>query len=294
MTLAMFNLGASPSLVRDIAGATGAQLQELERRNFPDGEAYVRIAGPVAGKNVLLFAGPAGVEDVLPLLFAADAARAQGARRVGLVAPYLSYMRQDRAFRDGEAITSRTFARLLSSTFDWLLTVDPHLHRYASLDEIYSIPSAAVSAAAPIARWIEGNVQAPFIVGPDSESGQWVNRIADLLGAPRTVLGKTRRGDYEVELSSAGMELAGHVPVIVDDVVSSAGTMSEAVKLVRRSSTAKPICIAVHAIFGGDALHVLEATGPQAICTADTVHHVTNRISVAGELSSAIAAWNEA
>ena len=124
MTLAIIDLGAAPSLVREIAEATGSTQVPVEHRRFPDGEAYLRLLGEADGSDGLVFAPPAGVtEGVLPMLFAADAARAQGARRVGLVAPYLGYKRQDQAFKPCEAVTSRTFARLISSTFDWLLTV---------------------------------------------------------------------------------------------------------------------------------------------------------------------------
>jgi ribose-phosphate pyrophosphokinase len=83
----------------------------------------------------------------LPLLFAADTARDLGARRIGLVAPYLAYMRQDIRFHAGEAVTSRTFAAILSRHLDWLVTVDPHLHRYHELSEIYRIPTQVVHAA---------------------------------------------------------------------------------------------------------------------------------------------------
>jgi len=290
MTLALFNLGVTPTLVADIARETGAEILRLDRRNFPDGEAYLRVMEPVSGRDVLIFAPPAGQsESVLPVLFAADAARDQGARRVGLVAPYLGYMRQDRAFHEGEAVTSRSFARILSSTFDWLLTVDPHLHRYASLEEIYTIPATVVSAAGPIADWIRANVERPLIIGPDAESRQWVDRIADELEAPRAVFGKTRRGDYDVELADNGVQIADRTSVIVDDVISSARTLAEAVRLVRAKSTVPPLCIGVHAIFAGDALALLEQAGVALICTTDTVQHTTNRISVGGLLAGAIA-----
>ncbi|WP_164119514.1 ribose-phosphate pyrophosphokinase-like domain-containing protein, partial [Stenotrophomonas maltophilia] len=80
-------------------------------------------------------------EKILPLIFAAATARELGAARVGLVAPYLAYMRQDRRFNPGEAVTSRQMAHLVSGAFDWMVTVDPHLHRYSDLSEIYSIPT---------------------------------------------------------------------------------------------------------------------------------------------------------
>ena len=169
---------------------------------------------------------------MLPLLFAAATARELGASRVGLVAPYLAYMRQDRRFKPGEAVTSRQVARLLSDAFDWLVTVDPHLHRYSSLADIYSIPTHVVHAAPLIAEWIKANVTNPLIIGPDSESEQWVAAVASDVGAPYSVLEKVRHGDRDVEIRLKDLEQwKGRTPVLVDDIISTGRTMIEAVRL---------------------------------------------------------------
>jgi ribose-phosphate pyrophosphokinase len=290
MTPVLFDMGGSARLAARVAERLGKGLTPVEQRRFPDGEAYVRLAGPVEGDVLFVDSLVRTDETVLPLLFAAEAARTQGAHRVGLVAPYLAYMRQDMAFHEGEAVTSRTFARLLSGAFDWMVTVDPHLHRFAALGEIYSIPTLALSAAAPMAAWIGANVAQPLIVGPDSESAQWVEKIAGLCGAPHAVLAKTRRGDLDVAVEGE-VELAGRTPVLVDDVISSARTMAEAVKTLRGEGRAAPICVGVHALFAGDALEVLQRAGPSAIATTDTIDHTTNRISVADEIVAAIEDW---
>jgi len=137
----------------------------------------------------------------LPLLFAADTARDLGARRIGLVAPYLAYMRQDIRFHAGEAVTSRTFAAILSRHLDWLVTVDPHLHRYHELSEIYRIPTQVVHAAPFLASWIKRNVARPLIIGPDLESEQWVSQVAADADAPFLVCEKIRSGDRHVTIS---------------------------------------------------------------------------------------------
>jgi ribose-phosphate pyrophosphokinase len=99
-------------------------------RSFPDGETYLRIESHVSERVVIVNASLFRPNDwFLSLLFFADALRSQGTKRVVLLAPYLSYMRQDKIFQSGEALTSATFARLISSYFDSLVTVDPHLHR---------------------------------------------------------------------------------------------------------------------------------------------------------------------
>ena len=105
----------------------GAQRAALQLHRFPDGESLVRLDADVTGRTVVIVASLAQPDaKALPLLFAADAARDLGATRVLLAAPYLAYLRQDRRFNTGEAITSRTFAALVSTVFDGIVTVDPH------------------------------------------------------------------------------------------------------------------------------------------------------------------------
>ncbi len=128
-------------------------------RHFPDGESYVRVESSCKGRDVVLLATLAQPDDkLLPLIFTADLTRELGAARVILTAPYLAYMRQDKRFLPGEAVTSKSFAYLLSNTVDALVTVDPHLHRYSNLDELYSIPTRVVHAAPAIAAWIEARI----------------------------------------------------------------------------------------------------------------------------------------
>lgn len=264
---------------------------EFEFRHFPDGESYVRLVTPVRDRDVLLLCSLDGPDaKLLPLLFAARAARELGARRVGLVAPYLAYMRQDKAFHSGEAITSTYFAQLLSGAFDWLVTCDPHLHRHTSLGEIYSIDTAVISAAGPIARWIAERVRSPMLFGPDEESEQWVSQIAGQIGASFSVFAKQRSGDRAVRISG-NADLAGRTPVIIDDIVSSARTMAEAVKLLRTQGATAPICLGVHGLFAGDAMATLRDAGAGEIVTSNSVYHATNGFSVAPELLEAISSW---
>ena len=289
MSPLLFPLGESDQLAAALL-RQGFDQGAIERRQFPDGESYVRLLTPVDGRDVILLCPLDGPDTkTLPLLFAADAARVQGARSVGLVAPYLAYMRQDKAFSPGEAVTSMTFARLLSAHADWLVTLDPHLHRYPSLDAIYSVPAIAASAVAPIAQWVQENIERPFLIGPDIESEQWVEAIASFAGAPFTVFHKTRKGDRDVHIEGTRTPIpAGTTPIIVDDIVSSARTMIEAVRLLKGSNVRAPVCIAVHALFAGDAFDRLLEAGPSAVLSTNSVTHASNAIDIASVLAKAI------
>ena len=267
----------------------GLEVLVPEIRRFPDGELYVRIdRGALAGDAVIV--GNLCGDNFLRAAFVAGTARDLGAARVGLVAPYLAYMRQDSCFKPGEGVTAAYFARLVSSIADWLVTVDPHLHRYDSLDGIYSIPTTIVHAAPAIARWIAEEVEHPVLVGPDSESAQWVSAVAAQCRAPYLILEKTRRGDRDVSISAPGGPWNGHTPVVVDDIVSTGRTMLEATRQLRAAGSAPPMCIAIHAVFA-DAVHdELVAAGARGIITCDTIAHASNRICVADPIADAIRA----
>ena len=261
-----------------------------EIREFPDGELYVRLADRERIDDEVVIVGSLHGGSFLRVAFVAGTARDLGAKRVGVVAPYLAYMRQDSRFKSGEAVTAAYFARLVSSTVDWLVTVDPHLHRLDSLAGVYTIPTAIAHAAPSIARWIAAEVRHPVLVGPDAESAQWVSAVAERCGAPYMILEKTRRGDRDVSVSVPDRAWNGHTPVVIDDIVSTGRTMLEATRVLRAAGSARPLCIAIHAVFA-DAVHdELVAAGASGIVTCDTIPHASNRICVADSIADAVSA----
>jgi ribose-phosphate pyrophosphokinase len=280
-------LPGSEAMATAIGARSGAEVGALECRRFPDGESYVRVVSNVDERDVDVLCTLADPDTkFLNLCFVADAARGAGARRVRLIAPYLSYLRQDARFKAGEALAASQFASLLSGVFDALITVDPHLHRLASLSDVYSIPTSALTASDELGAWIGLHVDEPLIVGPDEESLQWASRIAAAANAPCITLMKTRLGDRHVRLEAADdiRRFIGRQPVLVDDIASSGATLSDAARLLRVAGFAKPHCAVVHAIFADGALERIRAESGFVIST-DTIRHETNVISVAGLLA---------
>lgn len=285
----IFALPCCDNQVSALAAELDAAIGDAEVRRFPDFETYLRVLSDVRGREVVLL-GSLDRPDakILPLIFLTRALKQEGAKRVGLVAPYLAYMRQDRQFKSGEGLTSVYFASLLSRELDWLVTVDPHLHRIHDLREIYSIPTRVVHAAPAVAAWVAAHVKQPILIGPDEESEQWIGEIAKLAKAPFTVLTKVRRGDRDVQVSIPQPQLLqDRTPVLVDDIVSTAGTMIATVKHLQALKAAAPICLAVHAIFAGNAASDLTAAGAAKIVTVNTVVHPSNGIDLTAALAAA-------
>lgn len=284
----LVSLGAEQAAER-LGTLIDAEPARVTVRRFPDGETYVRFDSVVEKRDVVVLADLSRPDDkIVPLLWLAATARDLGAARVGLVAPYLPYMRQDARFRPGEGVTSRYFAATVSSHVDWLVTVDPHLHRYRSLDELYTVPTRVVGAAPLLAEWIEKHVPSPLLVGPDAESEQWVGAVADAVGAPSIVLAKTRVNDREVRVALPEIDQRERTPVLIDDVISTGGTMAETVRSIVKRGMPSPVCVAVHGILVGDAHQELIASGCRRVVTCNTVPNPTGEIDATAALAEGV------
>ncbi|WP_078083173.1 ribose-phosphate diphosphokinase [Microbulbifer mangrovi] len=269
----LFTLEKTLPLLAPLRTGLDAECGALEARNFPDGETYLRVLSPVSGRQCVVLANLLQPDaKILPLQFLSHTLRAQGATSVGLVAPYLCYMRQDKVFNPGEAVTSRIFAGVISSTFDWLVTVAPHLHRYHNLSEIYSIPALAISGMPALQSWIASQADA-LLVGPDAESRQWVETLARATGLHFVVGKKQRRGDRDVQVSLAtGNSISGTTEaIIVDDVISSGHTVLETISALQRAGVEKISCAAVHGVFAENADRKILNTGADQLAVSNSI-----------------------
>lgn len=284
-----FSMPGNEQMTADLAALTSSEVGELEVRRFPDGETYVRVLSDVKGKNLFVVCTLARPDpQFLALAFAAAELRQLGATHITLIAPYLAYMRQDRIFHPGEALTSRTFAELLQRHFDRLVTVDPHLHRHASLGEVYDIPSIVVGAGALFARWVTAHAQKPVVIGPDSESAQWVEPIAAEAGAPWTVFEKRRRGDRDVQISTPNLRpFRDRTPVLVDDIVSSGRTMKQAMRVLRDLDFRPAYCLAIHALCTRRTANAISARSA-AFLTSNTIPNAEAVFDVAPLIAEAL------
>jgi len=282
MSRLLFNMGLDAQLVKALLAESGCELGGYEIRQFPDGETYQNVFTDVADRDcVLLINGVQPDAQFLSWIYMADNLKELGAKSVGLLTPYLPYMRQDIRFKPGECVTSRHFAKMISQNFDWLVTTDPHLHRYDALSEIYSIPTQIVPAAPAIAEWIKANVASPVIVGPDIESQQWVAEVASMVGCEFEVLLKERSGDRDVKVSLPNRkDIMDCTPVLVDDIISTGRTMAAAVSNLVASGMNAPTCIGVHPLFSDECVSLLKEAGASQVVSCNTLNHPSAKIEL--------------
>lgn len=271
------------------AQAMGLPLSVLERHRFPDGELRLRLPDPLPPRVVVWRGLQQPNEKLVELLLAARTARTLGARHLTLVTPYLAYMRQDMAFNPGEAVSQRIVGAFLADLFDALITVDPHLHRVATLQEAVPVRDAIVLSGAPLlADLIATRRSDVLLVGPDEESLQWVAQAAQRHAWAHAVCRKTRHGDRHVEIALPDLPLVGRAVVLMDDVASSGHTAAQAARGLLQAGAASVDVAVTHALFAPGALELLHAAGVGEVWSTDAIAHPSNAVSIVPAVAEAL------
>jgi ribose-phosphate pyrophosphokinase len=270
-----------------LATAAGLPLSPIERHRFPDGELKLRLPTPLPAHVVLLRSLHRPNEKLVELLLAARTARELGARHLTLVAPYLGYMRQDKAFALGEAVSQRVVGCWLAELFDAVVTIDPHLHRVGSLKEAVPAGSAIALSAAPL---IGGffNANDVLMLGPDAEAEPWVRAAAAAAGCDSALCRKTRHGDRAVEVTLPAASYDGRHVVIIDDVASTGHTLAAVAREVLARGARRVDVAVTHALLVDDAEAIVRTAGVGDLISTDTVPHPSNRIGTAALVAEAL------
>ena len=277
-------LQSLPSSTRDaarLATRLGVAFHEIRTHLFPDGELRVTV-GPPESTTIIYGSLDRPNDKLIALLFAVEALRRAGAKRLVLLAPYLCYMRQDTAFHVGEAISQGVIGTLLARCVDRVITVNAHLHRTPDIRAVFpGIAADNLSAVQPISDALRQNNIDPLtvVVGPDAESLPWVGDLAGRLGLSHTVAHKARHGDLSVTVDfEPRLDVAGRPTLIVDDIVSSGGTMIACAKALSAARATTIDAVVTHALFSETLCDEIAASGIRSIRSTYSVPHSTNAV----------------
>ncbi len=276
------------ALARRVGVRIGAPVRLIEVHRFPDGESLVRAQAEGADRAWVFRSLDRPNEKLVELLLASDALRRQGVGRIGLVTPYLAYMRQDRVFSEGEPVSQQAVARLLDSAFDEVLTVEAHLHRIRSLSEVFEGPAESISAAEPVADWLREQPRADLLVGPDAESEPWVRAVARRAGLDWRIGTKERRADRDVRIELPALPAGVRSAWIVDDIASSGTTLERLVRILKERGVEEVGAIVVHALLDDETPERLGRAGLDRLVSTDGIAHSTNAIPLAPLLAEAL------
>jgi ribose-phosphate pyrophosphokinase len=273
----------SQALAAALARETGHDLAGVSYDRFPDGETLVEGPSDIDGEAVVVAATPSDTAYV-ELLQLQDAAREAGADRVTTVIPYMGYARQDAAFEPGQPVSARALARAVSTGTDRVLLVDPH---EPAVCDYFDVPAAAVEAAGLLADPLPDLVD-PLFLAPDAGAVDLAATVRDAYGRGAVEhFEKTRHSGTEVEIRAEGVAVAGRDVVLVDDIVATGSTMSEAVAaLAGEAATVSVAC--VHPLLVRDAYTKLQRAGVEAVYATDTVERPVSTVSVAPAVADAL------
>lgn len=284
---------ASLKLAERVAKQLKCELIKPELKLFPDGELYVRIPADVKGEDVAIIQSTCYPpnQNYMELLLLLDAARDLGAKEITAIIPYFAYARQDKRFKEGEAVSLYTVAKLIESVgTNRVYTIDMHAHRVGDIQEIFKVPARNLTAASLLAKYLADNYQLkdPVIIGPDEEAERWAKEAGKALDADWDYMVKERLGPEEVKIKPRKLEVEGRDAMVIDDIVSTGETMVEAIKILKERGARKIYAGCIHAVLAGNAQEKVRKAGAEDIFATDTIEHETSKVSVAPIIADAI------
>ncbi|WP_254766198.1 ribose-phosphate diphosphokinase [Salinilacihabitans rarus] len=276
---------ASQALAAALARELEEPLAAVEYDRFPDGELFAAVPGFDADRAVIV-ASTVSSDAHVELLQLQDAVREAGAEEIVTVVPYMGYARQDEAFEHGQAVSARAVARAVSTGADRVLTVNPHEE---AVCEFFEPTATAVDAAGRLADPLPDDLADPTFIAPDAGAEGLAGTVRDAYGRGETdYFEKTRHSGTEVEVTPSDVDVAGRDVVVVDDIVATGGTMSEAVGVLREREAARIFVTCVHPLLVRSAHTRLSRAGVEAIYGTDTIEGPASAVSVAPALAAAL------
>ena len=272
--------GIADHLVRELSASEA----DVEIRRFIDGECYVRIKSDLRGEDVVIVQNTYPDENIIEALLLLSATKDMEPNSVTLVVPYFGYARQDRKFQDGEAVSAKVMAEILGNYADLVVLVDPHKEY---ITDFFGTKAISCSAIPEIARYME-RMNIDVVIAPDKGAVDRARRLSELLGCESDYLEKTRLDDEVVEIKPGSIDVKDKVVAIIDDIISTGGTMARAVEEMVRQG-AKEIHVAcTHGLFIGEAIEKILGSGAREIISTDTIENAYSKVRVAPQIASVL------
>ncbi|MEN3035087.1 MAG: ribose-phosphate diphosphokinase [Candidatus Methanosuratincola sp.] len=274
---------SSIDLGKRVAGLISAATADLDYKNFPDGESYLRLSRSVKGEEVALIHTTYPQQDkrLIELLLITDALKDLGAERVKVVVPYMAYARQDTRFRDGEAVSIRTLFKVVEAAgADEFYTVD--IHKEATLGA-FRIKAKNLYGTEVISEYLGTmDLKDPYILAPDKGAIMIAKRVAERLGSDYGNFEKTRdRISGAITVRGEAVDVKGKDAVIVDDLISTGGTIANAARLLKEWGARRVVAACTHPLLVSGASERMREAGVDEVLGTDTVSSPISRISVA-------------
>lgn len=278
---------SSQKLAANIAQEMGDVLCPLESRKFPDGERYVRIKGEIEeGVVVVQSTGYPQDENLMELFLILKTIRDMGITNIRTVIPYFGYGRQEKSFNYGEAVSAEVVCQLIEfAGASSIYSINLHEQ---SICDLFKIPAYNLSAMPAIANYVKDNVEDPVIIAPDKGALGFAQEVASLLNCQCDHLEKIRLSPEKVETKPKNLDIEGRDAVIIDDIISTGGTIVNACSILKEHQASRIVVSCVHPVLVGDALLKIFAAGADDVVGTDTLKSEVSNVSVASLVADAL------
>ncbi|RLG34811.1 ribose-phosphate diphosphokinase [Methanosarcinales archaeon] len=272
---------ASAVLGSRVADVIEADLALTEFALFPDAELYTRVVDDLVGDEVVIVQSTPTDTDFICLLQLIDAC--EGASRISVVIPYFGYARQDKRFKMGEAVTARALAGTIEA--DRIFTINIHDQNVINY---FKSKACDLDAAPVIGSYISSlNLKNPVVIAPDDGAKELAKAVASEEGLSWNWLKKKRIDADTVVIDDKDLDVEGRDVVIVDDIISSGGTIMEAARILKQNGAGAIYAGCVHGVFVKNAILRLKKAGIIPFST-DTIESITSSMSVAECIGASI------
>lgn len=275
---------ASKSVAEDLAKELKTPLAKVISKRFPDDELYVRILDDVSGKDVIIVQTTYPDPNIVELFLLQNAAKEAGAKEITVVVPYLGYARQDTKFEAGEPISAKAMANLISTYADKVITVDPHKEHIL---DFFTVPAFSCSAVPALAKYLKEK-EIDLILAPDKGALERAKQASKNIKCDFDYMEKTRIDGETVEIKPKNLEAQNKNVAIIDDIISTGGTMAKSIHELKKQGAKKVFVACTHGLFAGDAVKKLVSAGCNEIISTDTVWSDFSKVKIAPCISQLI------
>ncbi len=270
----------STKVAKGLGEKLNAEVASKSVRRFPDGELYVRIGSEMSGKDVAVVGSTRTDENIIEMMFTLNAAREALPRRLIAVVPYFGYSRQHRLYNSGEAVSSKVMAQAISQYVDKLYAVELHDEQTLTYSQK---PFENIQIIKSVAKHFK-NHGIDYVVSPDDGGADRAKALSEILGVPSFHLEKVRLDDRTVQMEVPDIEIRNKKVLLVDDIISTGGTIMRSAGIMREKGASKVYMSAVHGIFTNHSDEKIREMADE-IAVTDTIESEFSSISVAEEVA---------
>ena len=279
---------ASKTVAEDLSKGLQIPLAKTISKRFPDEELYIRILDNMAGEDVIIVQTTYPDPNIIELFLLQNAVKEANAKKVTVVIPYFGYARQDKKFENGEPISAKAIANLISLNADRVVTVDPHKEYIL---DFFTIPAFSCSAVTALTEFLKKKT-VDMVLAPDKGALDRAKQSSKIIGCDFDYMEKTRIDGETVKIKPKNLEVKDKNVAIIDDIISTGGTMAKSIKELKKNKAKKIFVACTHGLFAGDAIKKLVSAGCNEIISTDTIKTEFSKVKIASCISQLLSSIN--